>query len=153
MKIISSVFIVLLLISCSAGADENRNDKSTVKIKDYKANINIKNGVLYIKSVSCDKNTNICYVQIILDYSIPTGEYESDETSYSIAILRKKYYKYGGFEYDGNMCSGKRMHYESEFTVSHEANIINPDLWPSVKADYIAEKIYEYLIKNNISCK
>jgi len=138
-KIISYIVTTITFIFTAFTANAN-ND------------IIIKDGILHINGFDKGKYESTCHVKILIDYNIIVdSRYKSDSTSYDINISNGKYFKYGGFEYNEN---GKTMHYESQHTLSYRDDLIDrPDSWPSVKDDYIAGEIYNYLKINNILCE
>jgi len=70
----------------------------------------------------------------------------SDKTRYTINLKKKTYYKHGGFEFSGNMCSGNKSHYESHATLQHKyPNDNNSNTWQDVAKDFIAKVIYNYI--------
>jgi hypothetical protein len=146
------ICVLIVMVPFAVVADSGSNNNLSVQTREYKARLETKDGFLYIKSFEYDKTTNTFKVKITLDYSVIVQQrYKSDETGYYIDMPKHKYYKLGGFEYDGNMCSGKPMHYESEYTISYRDNHLdNHDLWPSIEKDNIAQILYKYLKSSGI---
>jgi hypothetical protein len=117
--------------------------------------IHLSDANLHILNITNDTISNTYDVEIMLDYNRPVAhyDYKSDCTSYRINIIKKKYYKFGGFEYSDNLCSGKSMHYESDHTLNwcNDEFFNNPDKWPNLDDDLIAKEIYKYIVKTTTS--